>query len=585
MFHLTNLLKRQTPQIKRLLLRPSFPSSLYKFHPYYTFCSATDPKSNKIFDSLKNISLLKDDPNLKVSDYERMLNDLRSSKNMSSLSKEEASMALRLLYKLATSSQRELDLQKSQKYYAEALALSEKANIADTIELGCINNSLGNVYLRQDDLDEAKKYLDKASQIFQKSQTNPEVKSQIVQNIYMSAMLYDRKEQYDKALELYEQALKLTNDLPKEDAAPSLVTIYDNIGYIYENKGNSQKAIESWRKGLDSSINNYGKDSMEAKMFYENLAWAYFDQSNLKEAIEHAEKALSISVKHHGAEGSGTASSLFLLGDIYSRQGDYKKALEQYEKASKVIENDPQKSADQRAHSYMTIARTYLAQDERKKASESFSKAVQALSGNTEDQNIRLAEYYYSWGDLLSDNILTVNEAKNALTKALDLLKKLGSKDKSRLIEIYSHLGEIEYHDDKFDEALKLFQECLDLVKDDPEKERALEEVHSFVGDIYLKRNNYKESAGHHKKAADICSAREPEHPDLDFHYRNLGEAYEKGGELEQARGVYQKALDFAEKRYGKTDETTQRNLGLVLDILGKLNKSKEAEELKKKYQ
>jgi len=584
MFCWSNLIKRSTPQLKRLLFKPSFPQPIYHYQSFYTFCSTQDPKTNKIFDSLRNISLLKDDPNLKVSDYEKILTELRSSKSLSSLPKEEASMAVRLLYKLATASQKEQDLQKSLKYYAEALALSEKVGIVDTAELGCINNSLGSVYLRQDDLEEAQKYLDKASQIFQKQQTNSEMKSQVVQNTFMRGMLFDRKEQFDKALELYEQALKLANELSKNDAAPSFVTIYDNIGYIYEKKGNLQKAVEHWKQGLETAVGNYGKDSMEAKIFYENLAWAYFDMNNLKEAIEYAENALKISIKHHGAESSGITSCLFLLGDIYSKQGDLKKALEQYEKCSKIFEKDPQQTIDQRAHNYMLIARNYLAQSDQKKASEAFAKAVQTLSGGNEQQSIKLAEYYYSWGDQLINNILTVNEAKEAFSKALEILKKYGSKDKSRLSDIYSHLGEIEYYDDKYDEALKLFQECINFAKDDKEKQQSLEEVYSFIGDIYSKKNNYAESATYHKKAIDICCGREKEHPDLDFHYRNLGETYEKAGELEKARDIYQKVLDFAEKKYGKEDETTQRNLQLVVDVLGKLNKSKEAEELKKKY-
>ena len=517
---------------------------------------------------------------MKLSDYEHILNNLRSSKASSNnLTREESTEILRVLYKLASTSFNQNDSQKALKYYAEALALGEKANLNDTLEIACVNNSLGNAYLRQNELDDALKHLQKASEIFKKHADNPEVKSQIVENTYLQAMVYDRKNQSGKAVELYQKALKETHALEKNEAASALVIVYDRLGAL-----EFDKAPDYWKKGLEVALANFGKESIEAKIFYENLAWVYFEEGKFKEALEYAENALAASVKSYGVEGLGTIKNLYYLGEMYSRQGDYTKGLEYYDKILGVLDKDLSDQYDKKGGSYMMVSRSYFAIDNKQKAQEAFEKAVKNAIKGFGEESLREGEYYDSWGLLLKNNILTVPESKKALTKALDIFKKDG-KDKARLSHIYSQLGEIAYYDDQFDEALEMFKECLKIAGDEKGNSDMLEEVYSYIGNINLQKGNTEESVANHKKAIEICKKRDTMHPDLDFHYRNLGEAYDKKGDFGKAKETYQLALEFAAEKYGNDDETTQRDLQLVVNELIKMNKPDEIDSLQKKYQ
>jgi len=521
---------------------------------------------------------------MKLSDYESLLSNLRASKNSSALTKDESTEILRVLYKLASTSYNENDSEKALKYYADALALGEKAHLNDTLEIACVNNSLGSAYLKQDELDDALKHLQKASEIFKKHGENPEIKSQVVENTYLQAMVYDRKNQYAKAVELYEKALKDSTGLDKKDAARTLVIVYDRLGNIQRIEKKPEKAEDSWKKGLEVALENFGKDSREAKMFYEDLAWLYFSQQGkFKEAIEYAEKALTASVKQYGAEGLGTIKNLYHLGTMHSEDGDPKKGFEYFDRMSGVLDKDTTDQHEMRGHYYMIVSRSYFGSGNQQKAKEAFEKAVKAAAKGFGEESVKVGEYYDSWGLLLKDNILTVPESKKAFTKALDIFKKIDAKDQNRLVHLYSALGEIAYYDDQFDEALDMFNECLKISQQGNNED--MEEVYSYLGNIYLQKGNADQSVENHKKAIDICLNRDKTYPDLDFHYRNLGEAYDKKGDFANAKETYQKALEFAAEKYGNDDETTQRDLELVVGALQKMNKSQEIDSLRKKYQ
>jgi len=249
---------------------------------------------------------------------------------------------------------------------------------------------------------------------------------------------------------------------------------------------------------------------------------------------------------------------------------------------SAVLDKDTTDQHEMRGHYYMIVSRSYFTSGSRQKAKEAFEKAVKAASQGFGEESVKVGEYYDSWGLLLKDNILTVPESKKAFTKALNIFKKLDLKEKDRLVHLYSALGEIAYYDDQFDEALDMFKECLKITQGNSED---MEEVYSYLGNIYMQKGNADQSVENHKKAIEICLNRDKTHPDLDFHYRNLGEAYDKKGDFANAKETYQKALEFAAEKYGNEDETTQRDLELVVNELQKMNKTQEIETLRKKYQ
>lgn len=512
-----------------------------------------------------------------------MLDAFRSGSS-ATRSKEETVRGLSIYFKLASAYQKQGNFADALKNYREALSLAEKAGITDTVEVAYIYNGLANAYLHQDKLDEAQTNLDKESQILNKSASERDIKPQIVKNLYLKASILEKKGQYDQALEIFKQALKGTEGLAGEELANDLLAIHDAMAEIYRNKGDITQACQQWKKGIDVATKQYGEDSLEVKDFNESLAWALLDQQKFEDALTYANKCVQASKKHFGEDGSEVTSSLFLLGHIHAKQGDNTKAFKAYEEALKILQKDPKENAEQMSYGYMLMAKIYWGKQDTKNAKENFEKAVKALIDAYGENDLALAKCYTTWGKLLRKNILSMDDAKIAFKKALEILKKGKAEDQAGLASLYSYLGEIEYYEDNFDEALKWYNEFAKTSSSGNIDPELCEEVYSFMGAIYSKQGKMDDSIKYHEKAVKSCGEVAEDHSNLDYHYRNLGEAYEKGGKLDKAREIYQKNLDLSARRHGKEDETTQRSAGLVADVLKKMNKHEEAEKLLKTY-
>ena len=178
-----------------------------------------------------------------------------------------------------------------------------------------------------------------------------------------------------------------------------------------------------------------------------------------------------------------------------------------------------------------------------------------------------------------------MSQAKEVYIRALEIYKKGDLKKVApKLLAIYAYLGELAYYDEKYEEAERYFKECLTLPSDQVRKLPQMEEVFSFLGTIYTAQNKYRESVEYYKKTVEFSNSLDKNNANLDFHWRNLAGAYEKANELGGAEETYFKALDFAMSRYGKEDETTQRIVHHLLEVLKKLDKVTEYKKIRDQY-
>jgi len=124
---------------------------------------------------------------------------------------------------------------------------------------------------------------------------------------------YDLKE-YDKALECYDEALKLDK---------TYVTAYNNKGNIYANLKKYDKALECYNKAIEL-------DSEYASAYY-NKGYLYYNLKEYDKALEWYDKAIEVDNEYVYAYNG--------KGYVYEGLKEYEKALEWYDKAVEVDEN------------------------------------------------------------------------------------------------------------------------------------------------------------------------------------------------------------------------------------------------------
>ena len=125
---------------------------------------------------------------------------------------------------------------------------------------------------------------------------------------YKRANAYYEKGEYDRAIEDYDQAIRLN---PKHPDA------FSNRGVAYARKGDYDRAIENYNEAI--RLNPKHPDA------FSNRGVAYARKGDYDRAIENYNEAIRLNPKHAGA--------LYGRGNAYRRKGDYDRAIENYDEA------------------------------------------------------------------------------------------------------------------------------------------------------------------------------------------------------------------------------------------------------------
>ena len=157
------------------------------------------------------------------------------------------------------------------------------------------------------------------------------------------------KNQYNKALDSFQKAIKINPDSDK---------IFFQIGFVFSNLKKHKEAIKSYQKAIEIKPD---KDAA-----YYNMGIAYSNLKQYKEAIISYQKAIEIRPEKDAA--------YYNMGIAYDNLKQYKEAIKSYQKA---IEIKPDKDE---AYYNMGIAFSNLKQYE--KAIKSYQRAVELKPDN-----------------------------------------------------------------------------------------------------------------------------------------------------------------------------------------------------------
>lgn len=148
------------------------------------------------------------------------------------------------------------------------------------------------------------------------------------------------QELYKRALEYYQKAQDILERIFGMEH-PDVATSYDNIGTVYQSKGDYDKALEYYVKALDIRERVLGSDHTDVANSYDNLGGVYdntdYSKRDYDKALEYYQKALDINERVLGPEHPNVAMSYYKIGLFVSGiNRDYDKALEYFKKALEI---------------------------------------------------------------------------------------------------------------------------------------------------------------------------------------------------------------------------------------------------------
>jgi len=221
-------------------------------------------------DSLKKVNLFK------VANRYYNMNDWDSYKNVSKIvleksiiSKDSASMAKSYTYlgdyyrSQAVSDSAFLNYFKAEKIF---LGINDEINIAKTYL------TKADLQLSEGDFFESEITVFKALKILKEKK---HVSNLLYDSYNLLGILYNEREEYDKALEFHNRALLILEDksIPSDIQLKS--TSLNNIGFVYLNMHNFKQAQIYFKKGLDQE-NLFSGNTVLYAMLLDNLAYAKF---------------------------------------------------------------------------------------------------------------------------------------------------------------------------------------------------------------------------------------------------------------------------------------------------------------------
>lgn len=220
----------------------------------------------------------------------------------------------------------------------------------------------------------------------------------------------------EKTKKIVENALtKNPSEKVKLSLYKSLAGAYNNIGFIYKNKGENTQALSNYINSI--KLQKLIDDKQGLAISYNNIGVIYDNQGNIEQAIESYHKSLKIREELN--DQKGIANTLVNIGFIYGHQGDIKKAVECYQKSLKIYQQINDKSGEARCLN--NLGYIY-----------------------DEQNNTELALAYYEKG-------LNIREELGDKNGIAFSLNNIGS--------LYSEQGNIEKAKEYFTKSLKLYQE------------------------------------------------------------------------------------------------------------------------------
>ncbi|MGD0342226.1 MAG: CHAT domain-containing tetratricopeptide repeat protein, partial [Bacteroidales bacterium] len=219
----------------------------------------------------------------------------------------------------------------------------------------------------------------------------------------IGSVYYDKGE-YDKALEYYNKALEIRKEVFGEKHT-DITASYIGIGLVYWNKKEFDKALEYYFKALQIKTEILGEKHPEIAQVYSNLGLVYADKREYDKALEYYLKALQLNTELLGEKHPDVAHNYDDIGIVYADKGEYDKAVEFYFRALQIVKEVLGEKNPRTAQLYIHIGDADFHEGNYLQALEYDQKAIASCIKNFNDttdvQSTPVIREYSSWAYLL----------------------------------------------------------------------------------------------------------------------------------------------------------------------------------------
>jgi tetratricopeptide (TPR) repeat protein len=379
--------------------------------------------------------------------------------------------------------------------------------------------------------------------------------------------IYNNKGDNDRALEYYSKSLKIYKEtLPPNH--PDIANSYNNIGSIYNNKVDDDKALEYYLKSLEILKETLPPYHPSIATSLNNIGSIYKNKGDNDKALEYYSKSLEIRKEKLPPNHPDIANSYNNIGSIYNNKVDDDKALEYFSKSFEIYKNTLSANHPDIAICYNNIGLIYFNKGDNDKALEYYLKSLEIYKETLLPNHPNIAMSYNNIGFIYS-NKGENDKALDYYSKSLEIRKETLPANHPDIALSYTNIGLIYFSKGENDKALDYFTESLEIQKEKlPPNHPDIARSYNYIGVIYDNKGDYGKALEYLLKSFEIQKEKlPPNHPDIARSYKSIGSIYNKKGDNDKALEYCLKLLEIQKEAVPPNHlhvATTYGHIGLI---------------------
>ncbi|NGP77929.1 CHAT domain-containing protein [Balneolaceae bacterium YR4-1] len=298
---------------------------------------------------------------------------------------------------------------------------------------------------------------------------------------------------FQTAIALLDEALEVA----REPVVPAHMRamILGNLGSVYDEQGDFERALEWYSKGINLLDNNGSQDERkQLAKIYNYAGVTHVKMGRFEEALQFYNKELEINLDLFGSSHPSVAGGYNNIGGIYYRSGDIGEAIVYFKRAASSTE--------------LTFGENH--------------PRVGLIYNN-------IGACYYEIGNY--------SESIKYLKRSAEIKKETQGADHPDLALTYNNIGSIYTEMEQYEEAIDYLNRSLNIrIRALGENHPVLSNNYNSLGLLYLETERFEKAIDHFTKALSITEeTRGPNHPYAAEAKTNLAKSYRMKGDYSKA--------------------------------------------------
>jgi CHAT domain-containing protein/Tfp pilus assembly protein PilF len=348
--------------------------------------------------------------------------------------------------------------------YHQFLRFNEEYCPDDALIEECIlaKLNLSSLQRRKSEFDDAKKHLRQA-ELSAVNNLPPE--SPLFVRLYSQyAYLYDGLDDLDEAKKWVDKSLEITSENGHQGVTAAIA--YLSSGLIEVSLGNFQKSIDEFKIALDYLESNGERNTKRIRRLYSqgytNMGIAYRGLGKFEQALQQYLNARQVVVDTFGEQDPEMAIIYNNLGSVSYFDGDYGSAAEYFLRAASIITSIDGETSGNTAIAYNNAGSSFLSLGDIEAAATYLEKAQSIKESIYGRNHIDIAVGYNNLASLYVQRKQN-RTAEEYFKLSIEIRENVYSKTHPSLSPPLLQLSNLYIQENRFDEARTLLMHVLEI--------------------------------------------------------------------------------------------------------------------------